>query len=160
MDATVIVFLVVGIILCLIEIFTPGFGVFGICGMLSLAVGIIIRMVNGGSVSQLIILITIIILILILSLFIMIWSSKSGLISYTPLILKETVLPRDYNKPNLIYGDLIGKIGITITDCRPVGKVLINDIEYEVISTRGFLIKGVEVEVSEVEGTKILVKPL
>ena len=53
MSALVIVLFVLGILLCVIELFSPGFGVFGISGIALIVIAIIIRMVNGGDLYML-----------------------------------------------------------------------------------------------------------
>lgn len=56
------------------------------------------------------------------------------------------------------YADLQNKRGVTVTDLRPVGTVLINEKEYSVISNGQWITKNTEVIVTEVDGTRILVK--
>lgn len=58
------------------------------------------------------------------------------------------------------YASLLGKKGITKTDLRPVGTVIISGKEYSVISNAEWIHKETEVEVVEVDGTKILVKKI
>lgn len=58
------------------------------------------------------------------------------------------------------YAQLVGKKGITKTDLRPVGTVLIEGKEYSVVSNAEWIHRGTGVEVTEVDGTKILVKKI
>ena|SRR5690625_2013875 len=58
------------------------------------------------------------------------------------------------------YANLIGKQGVTMTDLRPVGTVMIDDKEYSVISNGQWIKRGTKVIVTDVDGTKVLVKEL
>lgn len=58
------------------------------------------------------------------------------------------------------YESLLGKKGITLTHLRPIGTVQIDHKEYSAISNAIWINKGMEVEVIQVDGTRILVKPL
>ncbi len=44
---------IVGVIFCAIEMCTPGVGFFGICGIILVVAGIVVRMVCGGDVYML-----------------------------------------------------------------------------------------------------------
>lgn len=58
------------------------------------------------------------------------------------------------------YANLLGKKGITKTDLRPVGTIQIDNKDYSAISNAEWINKGTEIEIVEVDGTKILVKRL
>ena len=154
------VLLVLGIIFCIVEMFTPGFGVFGILGGIMLITGIALNFVFGGTFNQMIALVFIIAIILIIALLIMIWSMKRGFLSKTPFVLRETALPVNYAELDKEASKLIGKEGTTITECRPVGSATFNEKQYEIVSLRGFLKEGVLVQVVKIEGNTIYVKPL
>ena len=53
MNSWTIVLFILGIIFCLIEMFVPGFGFFGISGIVMIVAGIIVRMVSGGDLYML-----------------------------------------------------------------------------------------------------------
>ncbi|SFL81813.1 NfeD-like C-terminal, partner-binding [Gracilibacillus orientalis] len=63
-----------------------------------------------------------------------------------------------YSSINQSYKELVGKRGITTTDMRPIGTVMIGDEEYSAITQGKWVAKDTEVEVMDVDGTKILVK--
>lgn len=58
------------------------------------------------------------------------------------------------------YTSLLGKQGSTVTNLRPVGTVQIEGKNYSALSNAQWIVKGTKVEVIEVDGTKILVKPI
>ncbi len=152
------ILLTIGLILCIIEMFVPGFGVFGITGLLCLAGGVVAKMFYGGTVTQLFILLFLIAIILLLVFGIAVWSAKKGLISRTPLVLKETALPENYDQVDTNLEKLIGKEGITVTLFRPQGMVQIGDKFYDAISIDEYLEKGTRVKVVELQGTTLYVK--
>lgn len=55
------------------------------------------------------------------------------------------------------YKMLIGQTGVTLTDLRPSGTVKINDKEYSAVSTGNWVHKNEEIEVINVDGTKVQV---
>ncbi|MGP4042427.1 NfeD family protein [Gracilibacillus sp. D59] len=63
-----------------------------------------------------------------------------------------------YSSINQSYKELVGKTGLTTTDMRPIGTVLIDEKEYSAITQGKWLKKNTEVEIADVDGTKILVK--
>src|SRR5690625_3706546 len=65
-----------------------------------------------------------------------------------------------YSSLNVEYEKLVGKIGITVTDLRPVGTIRIDNEEYSGVSNAQWIEKGTEIKVVEVDGTKILVNKL
>ena len=50
------ILLIIGLIFCIVEIFIPGFGVFGITGSILLVGGVVAKMLYGGTVTQLFVL--------------------------------------------------------------------------------------------------------
>ncbi len=63
-----------------------------------------------------------------------------------------------YSSINKDYIELIGKTGVTLTDLRPVGTVRIEQKDYSAISNAQWIKKGTNIQVEEVDGTRILVK--
>ena len=52
----------------------------------------------------------------------------------------------------------IGDVGTTLTRLAPMGKVLINDVEYEAISQNSFIDPKTPIIIAGVESNKIIVK--
>ncbi|SER17256.1 NfeD-like C-terminal, partner-binding [Gracilibacillus ureilyticus] len=63
-----------------------------------------------------------------------------------------------YSSINQTYKSLVGKTGMTQTDMRPIGTVIIEDQEYSAITQGKWLKKDTEIKVESVDGTRILVK--
>ena len=160
MNVVPAVLLVLGIILCLIEMFVPGFGVFGISGGVCLVGGIVAKMLYGGTVTQMFILIFLIFIFLLLGFGIATWSAKRGLISKTPLVLKETALPENYADVDEKMLKLVGKKGVTTSLLRPQGIIEIDGKFYDAMSTDEYLEKDTKVVVVEMQGKTLFVKKL
>ena len=65
-----------------------------------------------------------------------------------------------YTTLNETYEALLGKEGMTETDLRPSGFVVIEGVSYSVVSTGNWIAKETQVKVVEVDGTKIQVEKL
>lgn len=150
--------LAIGLILCAVECFVPGFGFFGITGGVLVIFSIVYRMAIGGTWWHLLYMCLIVIVVLSVLVIIAIRSAKSGLLSKTPLIEKTTALPTDYANNETNYGFLLEKEGVTLTICKPAGKVKIDDVEYQAISNGEYIEEGTNVKVIEVDGSTIIVK--
>ncbi|HEY8424168.1 MAG TPA: NfeD family protein [Clostridia bacterium] len=150
--------LVLGLILCIIEIFQPGFGIFGALGTILIIAGLVIRMLQGGTLLMLFIMIFIIIIILMTAFMIMVRSMKYGWLSRTELIQSGTAVNPVRSDATDDYSYLLSKTGKTTTPLRPSGKAVIDDKEYDVVAQGAFIEKGVEIKVVEVEGVRIVVR--
>ncbi|HEY8444002.1 MAG TPA: NfeD family protein [Clostridia bacterium] len=150
--------LVLGLILCIIEIFQPGFGIFGGLGALLIIAGLVIRMLQGGTLLMLFIMIFIIIVILLAAFMIMVRSMKYGWLSRSDLVQKGTAVNPVRSDATMDFSYLLDKTGIASTPLRPSGKAIIEDKEYDVVASGAFISKGVEIKVIEVEGARIVVR--
>lgn len=165
MDWLVITLLSVGVILLSIEIFVPGFGVFGTMGIISVLAGIIARVV-GKNLSALTVVAYIGYLIIIVGIItlivfgIMVWSAKKGLISKTPFIQNKTAVSQGHTEGTPDYSKLVGKNGITLTDLNPIGKIKVDGEIFDAQSEKDYIYAGVGVKVVKCEGVKIVVEKI
>ena len=150
--------LAIGIILCAIECFVPGFGVLGITGIIFCTFSVVFLLIMDGTWRQFLFMLGIGVLVLTLIIVIAIKSAKFGLLSKSPLVQQHTALPEDYDSNEKIYQYLVGKIGVTETNCKPIGKAIIDGISYTVITNGSYINKNRSVYVAEVEGSSIFVK--
>lgn len=154
----VILMLCVGLVLLFIELFIPGFGVFGISGLVCIAGGIVTHAVITQSIVQVLGLILIFSLIIIILFLILIRSARYGLLGKTPFVENKTAVPVNYQNQSE-FAFLVGKAGVAVTDMRPAGKILIDDKVYEGIEKNADMVeKGERIKVVEVEGIKIVVE--
>ena len=147
--------LIVGVGLLVVEVFVPGFGLPGISGVALLAVGIIITWDTYGPVAGLAV--TVIALALAgISISVSVKSAATGRLSKSALILKETTQTVDHEETEA----LLGREGTTMTVLNPVGVADFDGVRLNVVSEGTFLAKGAKVQVTKVEGTKIIVRDI
>ncbi len=161
-----IVLFVVGVILIIVEVnFIPGFGFFGIAGMLIIVISFVLSFqdfvfpqldvswqveifkkniirVAGVFVG------TIVLLLLIGKWFV----SSRGV---GMLVLNENI-NKEVNKNSLS----VGKLGKTESVLRPSGIAVIDSVRYDVITDGEYLEYGVDIKVVEVNGNKIIVEEI
>ena len=148
-----IIFLL-GILMLIIEVYVPDFGMIGGLGFIILGIALYMHLGDFGDV----------VLNLLLMLFV-------GLITFiVPLQLgrnltigKGFVLDTSFNKEkgysshkDLSY--LEGQTGVAVTALRPVGRASFNNEYYEVISSEDMIQSGVSIYVTKVEGSRIFVR--
>ena len=149
-----IILFVIGVGLIIVEMFEPGFGFFGAFGILALIVCIF---VTAETVAQGLALTAIFfVLILILLAIFLILVSKGRLPGKLVLKESETLEQGFSGTEDMAY--LMGKSGIVVTTCRPVGNVDFDGVKLEVVTEGEFLEKGAKVEVVEIEGNRVVVK--
>lgn len=77
--------------------------------------------------------------------------------------LKRKKVPNDLNasvKKRLIFKELIGQTGFSLTDLNLKGKISLNGHVYEALSKTGFVEKNSPVIVTEAENDLIIVKKI
>ena len=151
--------LLVGLLLLVVELFVPGFGVFGITGGILSVAGITVRMVLGGTMMQLVIMLAFSVAVLIIAFILVLIFAKFGLLNFG-IIQSKTAVPTNYAKPKREYAKLVGKVGFATTAFRPVGSFTYKDKVYEAISTGEYIEKNSKVKVVEVNGDQIKVKKM
>lgn len=160
MSTLAIIFFAIGLVLAIIEMIIPGFGVFGIMSIIMTVAGIIVRMVAGVSLQQVFMLVTLFLLFIVLLVSVFTYSARFGFLSKTGLVETKSAISKDYASDKKNYAHLLGKDGVTQTVCKPVGRVLIDNLTYQVFSNGPYLQKGTYVKVIEVDGDNIIVKKI
>ncbi len=147
--------LLVGVALLVLEVFVPGFGLPGISGLILLSVGIVITWNTYGSVAGLAV--TLIALALAgISISVSIKSAATGKLSKSALILNRVTQPVEHEDTEA----LLGKEGVTATVLNPVGIAEFDGVRLNVVSEGSYLEKERNVQVTKVEGNKIIVKEM
>ncbi len=147
--------LIVGVALLVLEVFVPGFGLPGLSGLALLAAAIVITWLNYGPVAGLAV--TLIALALAgISISMSVKSAATGRLSKSALVLKETTPPVDHEETDAF----LGREGQTLTVLNPVGFADFDGVRLNVVSEGTYLEKGARVKVTQVEGTKIIVREI
>ncbi len=152
-SALSIILFAVGIVLLIIELFTPGFGAAGISGILILLIDVFItaKSFYHGLVLTGIVAFVVLAFVLLGSIMI----SKG-------LVPKKLILSDATDKVSGYSGakertDLLGASGMTLTELRPAGVALINGERTDVVSNGEFIEKNCEITVTHVEGNRTVV---
>jgi len=149
-----------GLLLCMIELIVPGFGVFGILGTIFTFGGIVVRCVLGVTILQIAYLIVFIVLLIVLALLLVVILAKIGVLSNSPIVQEKTVVPVDYEKPSKEFKKLVGKTGFATTVFKTSGKFVINGKIYEAISQGEYIEKDSKIKVVKIENNTIIVKKI
>lgn len=156
----IIICVIAGLLLLVIEMFTPGFGIPGLSGIISLLASVVIFWRSAGALAGLGLLFIIVALIIIV-LATALKSASTGRLSRSSIILKETERPEDgYLASSDLGVHYVGKKGSTSTMLRPSGIADIDGVRLNVISEGSYIQKGAEIIVDRVEGNRIVVHEL
>lgn len=157
----VIVCLILGLVLLLVEIFQPGFGVFGIIGTVLLVAAVVLRAVfhaEEDSVLTQVFQLLLFEFVIVGGFFLLfVIANKKKWLKKTPFYQEDTAVDPDFSEGTANFSELVGKRGVASTDLRPAGKAVIDGVIYDVVAENFFIDKGVKVEVKSVEGVKIAV---
>lgn len=146
-----------GLALLVAELFLPGFGISGLCGVLCLiAVSVIQFLTNRPFVAVIVTAVHGAILIALVVVFMI--SLKKGALFRSPIVLKDRIEAEAVKPSSGSLEHLIGKTGTAVTMLRPSGIAEIDGVRYSVETQATFIDKGSEVTVLAVDGTKITVK--
>ena len=160
---------IIGIALILLELFIiPGFGIAGIGGILCILFGLITAMLNNDffDFSPIVIpdlnqaLLTVFLGLILGTILIIYLVSKIGTKGmFARLALnKEQTTDEGYVGVPTEQISIIGSEGITTTDLRPAGKVIIDHRHYDAVSQYGdFIEKGTTIIVTKYEATQLYV---
>lgn len=152
-----IVLFVLGLILIVLEVFIPDFGLLGLLGIGSLALGIYNTVGDVGlmirDLSLALVVSTILIFVLI--------RNGYSLSNFNKIVLntssKQTENIEESEEKTEIK---VGMVGEAVTPLRPSGKAEFDAQaqSYDVLSSEGHIEAGSKVVISEIRGTKIVVR--
>ena len=157
MNAWTIGLFVLGIIFCAIEMFVPGFGFFGISGIVMIVVGIIVRMICGGDLFMLLYMVLISLVLFILAFWVISRVITKGRLSKTALFHVDAAVPTGNTEGTKDFSHFVGKSGVALTPLRPVGRAEFDNETIDVIARDGFIAANSKVTVVEAEGSRVVV---
>ncbi|MBG9982141.1 hypothetical protein HZY86_03345 [Aerococcaceae bacterium DSM 111020] len=143
-----------GILLIIVELYVPDFGVIGILGLGAIlyALWMIYQDVSA------------ILIILLLALFVIVFLSslylRAGceLVLSPGFVLDEAIESHHHDATKADTISLVGTQGTALTTLRPVGKARLKDEHCEVISDEEFISAGQPIQVTKVRGNQIYVR--
>ncbi|MFH0347191.1 nodulation protein NfeD [Bacillus vallismortis] len=152
---TVLLF-VGGVILILLEIFLPG----GIIGLLGLGAIIASLFLAAGSFTVMAISLLIASAVSITAFILLTRVLGKRMKFFKKFVLNDSTNTESGYVSNQTRTDLIGKVGVTFTQLRPAGTVIIEDERLDVVSEGSFTEKDKKVKVVKVEGSRIVVREI
>ena len=157
MNAWTIAVFALGIIFCAIEMFVPGFGFFGISGTVLIVVGIVLRMIFGGDMLMLLYMVLIALALFILMFWVFSRLITKGRLAKTALFHVDSAVPQGVTEGTRDFSSLLGEIGEALTILHPIGRASFNGETVDVVARDGYVHKGAKVQVSYVEGQRVVV---
>ncbi|MBR2467670.1 MAG: hypothetical protein IKB42_01330 [Clostridia bacterium] len=152
------IIMLAGILLCIVEVFVPGFGVFGITGLTLSIGGIVARMIMGATLNQFLIMLLSSVSLVVLAILIMLISARAGAIRRSPLIESKTSISVNYGSDDKKLLKMLGKVTFATTEFKPSGKFDYNGETYEGRTNGEFISKGEKIQIVEIQADKIIVK--
>jgi len=147
---------VFGVALILVEAFMPGFGIFGVAGLVSTLVSIVLAAISVQ--TGLVMLLISMVLAAIFSVLAFRFFARRGALRHIILSEEEKaelgyVAPPDQK-------NLVGREGAAVTALRPSGAATIDGKRIDVVSEGAFIPSGEAVIVDRVEGVRVIVRRL
>ncbi len=148
------IILIVGLLLLVVEIFVPGFGVAGGTGVVLLILGIFLTASSPFEAMAMFVLLLVLIAIVLT---IVLRSAKSGRLSRTLILQSSSKKEYGYSSSN-DPSALIGKTGRAMTHLRPAGTGEFDGKRIDIVSDGGFIDKGETVRIINAYGSRIVVE--
>ncbi|SDF74605.1 NfeD family protein [Sporolituus thermophilus] len=145
-----------GLILLAMELYVPGFGLFGLTGIVAILASFFLTL--GGGFLALNVLAGSLILAVIIFLLIVKRLPASKL--WARLVLKESETTQAGFVSARDYSQFVGKTGTVISFLRPAGMIEIEGTQLDVLSEGRYVPPGTKVKVINVNGGRIVVRPI
>ena len=154
----VAVLVVAALILTMLEILTPSFGI--LAGLAIVAAGSAVMVAwNASPVGGVVLLIALIVAAPVYLVFMVRWLPKSSL--GQRLFLKNRIAEAGEGTPEAdLLDHMIGKLGTAETTLRPSGAVRIDGQRVVALSESGIIYKGQTVKVIKAAGVNVIVRPV
>ncbi len=137
-----------GLLLLLMEVILPGFGIFGISGSIALILSFTLTNIQYGFNAFL--------MMFLVSLFfiaIIIYIAKR---KKDKFVLNDTLKTQDFDVT--ILQGLEGKQGITLTTLQPYGTIEVEEKQIDVTSNEGYIEKNTIIQIVQLKGKTVIVK--
>lgn len=145
-----------GILFLLFELYVPGFGLFGISGIVAVLTSVFLTL--GGDLTALNILAGSLAAAVVFFLFMLKYLPSSGL--WHRLVLKDAETTGNGFVSGQDYTRYLGKEGVVTGILRPAGTIDIDGMHLDVVSEGQFIEIGKKVKVVSINGTRIVVQPV
>ena len=144
-----------GMILIIVEVFLPGFGLPGIGGIVLVGAGVVMVGMHFGSLTAVGTLLVIIAVLAVLISWVLRQASRGG--KRSDLFLQERDELHTQQEDMKV---LVGNAGTTTSVLRPAGIGDFDGVRLNVVTEGGFIEKGQPIEIVRVDGSRIVVRPV
>ncbi|UXR70601.1 MULTISPECIES: NfeD family protein [unclassified Staphylococcus] len=153
-SAITLLMIIVGVILVIIELFVVG-AVLGIIGM-----GLIIfsLITIGDNLSMMLLNVFVALILSIIEWVILVNIFKKTISLFENVVLKDSTNKESGYTSHNDRSHLVGEVATTLTDLRPSGIILLNNERIDAVSEGPFILKDSQVDIVEVEGTRVVVR--
>ena len=145
-----------GMILIIVEVFLPGFGLPGIGGIVLVGAGVVMVGMHFGSLTAVGTLLVIIAVLAVLVSWVLRQASRGGG-KRSDLFLQERDDLRTQQEDMKV---LVGKSGTTTSVLRPAGIGDFDGVRLNVVTEGSFIEKDMPIEIVRVDGSRIVVRPV
>lgn len=159
MSWIVILLFVLSIGFAIAEGLIPGFGVCGIMSVICATGALVLEGVFTKSVFAVLFLLVLYMVIGIVLFAIFVRSARKGILRKTPIIESKSSVPQNYGE-DLEKKLLVGKVGVVVSECKPVGKAEFEGKTFTIISRNHNISIGKLVVVEEIKDNSIFVKEI
>lgn len=146
----ILILAVIGLMLVIAEVLIPGFGIFGILGVIALFISTLMIAFEYGTIAFIV---TVAVLIVLLFLFVRLVKTKN---IYKKFVLTDTMEAQDFDEGTI--SDLQDKEGMTLTPLKPYGKAEFGGAVIDVFSDGEYVGKNRAVRVIQINGKNVVVK--
>ncbi|NLO86251.1 MAG: hypothetical protein GX096_12650 [Clostridiales bacterium] len=153
----IILCFLIGLVMLVIEVFMPGFGLPGISGIALEIIAVVLTYMSHGGIAALgatLIILSVIAILVSLAL----RSVNSGRLSKSPIILNDEETASEGYVAMKDMEVFLGKEGVTTTVLRPSGMAEFEGVKLNVVADGEYIAKDVPVRIDHVEGARIVVK--
>jgi membrane-bound serine protease (ClpP class) len=147
---------IAGAVLIVIEIYTPGMGLFGLGGILCILASFFLTL--GGDLTALNLMA--VSLVIALGIFLLIVKKLPSSRLWARLVLRDAETTSAGFVSAEDYQGYLGRTGVVLKILRPAGLVDIDGAHLDVVSEGQFIVAGTKVKVVSVSGNRIVVRPL
>ena len=155
----ILICFIAGVALLVLEAFLPGFGLPGIAGIALQVTAVVLTYISHGAVAALGM--TLIILsIVAVAISISLYSAAQGRLNRSKIILKDAETNEAGYRATEDMEVFLGREGTTTTVLRPTGIAEFDGVRLNVCSDGEFIPAGVKVQITRVEGSRVLVRTL
>ena len=151
-----IILFVAGIILLVLELFIPSFGILGVSGFICLVLGIVLAQANiTQALSSLGISLLVVVVIMVFG-----FRRLKDRGIWNRFVLRDEFKSESGYVPTEPKDHLLGQTGTALTVLRPAGIARIGDERVDVVTDGEYVEAGRRVKVIHVEGTRVVVREI